>query len=200
MDPAQAMLADIELAGVVADDHGVAQEAVGLDAAPQGAFGGDQHRIGIDLEGGDAELFKMRVPGPLVGEAAVGMFGQAVDHLSGQRAFAHIGECRGIDDVIAMAGAQQGEEVEAALRPGGANQVKCSLPIWVQKPFFAWWRAPVSSTVIQAALVSPARSTSRASARKPSWPSLSRRTTWRLEMRMPSVRNSVTSRGAVVWP
>ena len=34
--------------------------------------------------------------------------------------------------------------------------------------FAALWRAPVSSTVIQAALRSPARSTSRASARKPS--------------------------------
>jgi hypothetical protein len=41
------------------------------------------------------------------------------------------------------------------------NQVKWSLPTWVQKPFVAWWRAPMSSTVIQAALVSPARSTSR---------------------------------------
>src|ERR1700730_19120509 len=63
----------------------------------------------------------MRVKGPLVGEAAVGMFGQPVDHLSGQGAFAHIGERRGIDDVIAMSGAQQAEEVEAALRSGGAE-------------------------------------------------------------------------------
>jgi hypothetical protein len=55
--------ADIELTDVVADDHRVAQQAVGLDAAPQGAFGGNQHRIGIDLEGGDAEFFKMRFPG-----------------------------------------------------------------------------------------------------------------------------------------
>jgi hypothetical protein len=41
----------------------------------------------------------------------------------------------------------------------GPNQVKRLLPIWVQKPFVALWRAPVSSTVIQAALSSPARST-----------------------------------------
>ena len=65
------------------------------------------------------------------------------------------------------------------------NQAKWALPICVQKPLVALWRAPVSSTVIQAALESPARSTSRASARKPSWPSISRRTTWRLEMKMP---------------
>ena len=46
----------------------------------------------------------------------------------------------------------------------------------MQKPFVALWRAPVSSTVIQGALESPARSTSRASSRKPSWPAISRRT------------------------
>src|SRR5271166_1927842 len=38
------------------------------------------------------------------------------------------------------------------------NQANCALPIWVQKPFLALWRAPVSSTVIHAALVKPARS------------------------------------------
>src|SRR5260221_3916252 len=50
LNPAQAMLADIELPGVVADDHAVAQETVGLNAAPQRAFGGDQHGVRIDLQ------------------------------------------------------------------------------------------------------------------------------------------------------
>jgi hypothetical protein len=52
----QSVLADVELTGVVADDHGVRQKAVGFDAAPQRPFGGDQHRVRIDLEGADAEL------------------------------------------------------------------------------------------------------------------------------------------------
>src|SRR5450755_2069243 len=38
MDPAQAVLADIELTGIVADDDGVGQEAMRLDTAPQGAL------------------------------------------------------------------------------------------------------------------------------------------------------------------
>ena len=42
MDPAQAVLADVELTGVIADDHGVGQEAVCLDAAPQRGLGCDQ--------------------------------------------------------------------------------------------------------------------------------------------------------------
>jgi len=80
-----------------------------------GALGGDQHGVRIDLQGRDAELLKVRVPGRLIGEAAVGMSAEPTDHMTGQRAFAHLGERLVIDDVIAMAGAQQAEEVEAAL-------------------------------------------------------------------------------------
>ena len=50
MDPAQRMLTDRELAGVIADNHGVAQKVMRLNAAPQRAFGGDLHRVGCDRE------------------------------------------------------------------------------------------------------------------------------------------------------
>src|ERR1700674_4539247 len=42
----QAVLADIELTGVVADNDGVGQEAMQLDAAPRGALGGEHDGIG----------------------------------------------------------------------------------------------------------------------------------------------------------
>ena len=115
VDPAQAMRADIELAGVVADDHGVGEQAMRLDAAPQSAFGGDQHGIGMDLEGGDAEPLQMSVPRRAIGEDAILMLAQAGDDGSGERAGAHIGQGFVIDDVIAMPGAQQFEEVETTL-------------------------------------------------------------------------------------
>ena len=108
----------VNLSGA-ADDYTVAQKAVGLDATPQRAFGGDLQGVRIDLQGRDAELFQVRRPGLLVGEVTVGMFGEPGDHMAGQRAFAHIGERGVIDDVIAMAGAQQAEKIEAALRGGG---------------------------------------------------------------------------------
>ena len=38
MDPTQGVPADIELAGIVADDHRVGEQAVRLDAAPQRAL------------------------------------------------------------------------------------------------------------------------------------------------------------------
>src|SRR5438876_802336 len=68
-----------------------------------------------------AEPFEMRAPGRLIGKALVGMFDQAGDRMLGQGALAHVGERVGIDDVIAVAGAQQFEEVAAALRAGGAE-------------------------------------------------------------------------------
>ena len=115
------MLADIELAGVVTDDHGIGQKAMRLDAAPQRPFGGDHGRIGSDLESGDAEPIEMCTPGRLIGEELIRMFGQAGDHRCGKRAVAHIGQRLGIDDVITMAGAQQLQEIETALRIRGAE-------------------------------------------------------------------------------
>ena len=121
MDPAQAVVADIELAGVVADNHGVGQKAVGLDAAPQGALGGDRDRIGFDRKRRDAKRFQVRVPGRLIHKAAVLMIRQAGDHVGGKRALAHIGEGVVIDDVIVMAGPQQAEEIEPVLAARGAK-------------------------------------------------------------------------------
>jgi hypothetical protein len=68
MDPAQAARANVELPGVIADDDGVGQEAMRLDAAPQGALGGDQDRIRVDLESRDAESVEVCGPGDLAGE------------------------------------------------------------------------------------------------------------------------------------
>src|SRR5271165_6839217 len=115
VDPAQAVRANIELAGVVADDHGVGQQTMRLDAAPQSPFSGDQHGIGMDLQGGHAEPLQMSVPRRAIGEDALVVLAQAGDDGSGERAGAHIGEGFVIDDVIAVPGAQQFEEVETAL-------------------------------------------------------------------------------------
>src|SRR5271165_3155770 len=70
---------------------------------------------GWDLEGGDAEPLQMSVPRRAIGEDAILMLAQAGDDGAGERAGAHIGQGFLIDDVIAMAGAQQFEEVETTL-------------------------------------------------------------------------------------
>ena len=72
--------------------------------------------------------------------------------------------------------------------------------VGVQNPFAALWRAPVSSTVTQAAPARPARNTSRASPRKRPWRPINSRTTCRLETSMPIASRRATSRGTVTWP
>jgi hypothetical protein len=121
MHPAQGVQADVELTGVVADHHGIGQEAVGFDAAPQRTFGGNQHRVRVNLQGRDTELIKMGFPGRMIAELSVGMIQKVGDHRTGQRPLAHVGDRLIIDHVIAVAGAQQFEEVEAALGAGGAE-------------------------------------------------------------------------------
>ena len=63
----------------------------------------------------------MRLPRRWVGEPRVRIGGQGGDHWPSQRAAAHIGQRRFVDHIIGMAGAQQIEEVQAALAAGRAE-------------------------------------------------------------------------------
>ena len=168
VDPAQRMPTDDELTGIIADHDGIAQEAMVMDAAPQSALGGDLHRVRGDLQSADTQAIEMDLPGGLMDKACLRLRRQLADHRSGKRAAAHVVHCRLIDHIVAVSGAQQVEEVQSFLEARVPNQVKLSLPICVQKPFLPACRAPVSSTVIQAAVCRPARSTSRLSVRNAS--------------------------------
>ena len=92
MDSAARMLADLELSGIVADDDGVRDVTMGFEAAPQGAFGSDHHRIGGDRESADAEPIEMGLPRRLVGKMLGLVVGQLPDDGTGQRAAVHVGE------------------------------------------------------------------------------------------------------------
>ena len=115
MHPAQRVLADVELTGIIADNHRLAQEAVFRHGTPQRAFGGDADGIRRNLQLVDPETPQMGLPGRLVVEARAWLGRQAAEHRSGQRARAHVVQCRLVDDVIGMAGAQEIKEVEPAL-------------------------------------------------------------------------------------
>ena len=105
MDPAQRMPADVELSGIIAQHHAVAEEFVRLNAAPHGALGGDPHRVGRDVQPGEAEPVEMRQPGRLIGEAVSGFGRQAGDQRRGQGMLSHIAVGRVIEHVIGMTGA-----------------------------------------------------------------------------------------------
>ena len=82
--PAQRVLADVELPGVIAQHHGVAEELMRLNAAPQGALGGDAYWVGRDVQLGEAEPVEMRQPGFLIGEGCLRLRRQAGDQRRGQ--------------------------------------------------------------------------------------------------------------------
>ena len=92
-----------------------------LDAAPQGAFGGDAHGVVTAFQRGDAEPVEMRLPAQAIGEAAVEVAGEPGNRRRGEMMLAHIGQGLGVDHVILVTGAQQFEEVAPALRAGGAE-------------------------------------------------------------------------------
>ena len=76
MYPAQGMLADVELTGIVAQHHGVLQKAMRVDAAPQNPPSGNLHRILDDRQTGlggrdDAKPVQMRLPRRLVNEVCL---------------------------------------------------------------------------------------------------------------------------------
>ena len=68
VNPAKLMSADVELSSVIAQDRGVAQKFMCLNAAPQCALGGDPDRVRRDLKRGEAQPLEMSRPRRLIGE------------------------------------------------------------------------------------------------------------------------------------
>ena len=83
-------------------------------------FGGDTDRIRCDLHCRDVKAVEMRLPGSLIGEPRLLVRGQLMNDGSCQGASAHIVQCRLVDDIVCVPGAQQIEKVQPALvGPGG---------------------------------------------------------------------------------
>ena len=67
------MSANGKLTGIIADDDGLAQEAVGMNAAPQCTLGRDLHRVWSDAHSTDAEAVEMRLPSERIGKVCPGL-------------------------------------------------------------------------------------------------------------------------------
>ena len=91
------------------------QELVVPDGTPERTFGGDPDRVGMDLEHADAKPLQMRLAGRMIGELFRRGVGKSGYHGTGERAPAHVGERRVVDDVVGVPGAQQVEKVQPAL-------------------------------------------------------------------------------------
>jgi hypothetical protein len=110
VDPAQRMLANAELAGIIGYDDGIGEKAVVADRPPHRPFGGDPDRVGFNRELVKAQRRQMRLPCGAAGKCLVRRSRQPVDHRTGEVAAAHIGQGLFIDDVIAVPGTQRRQE------------------------------------------------------------------------------------------
>ena len=111
----QRKMANGKLTDIIADDDGLAQEAVGMNAAPQCTLCRDLHRVWSDAHSTDAEAVEMRLPSELIGKVCPRLRRQLADHSSGESTATHVAQGRIIDHVVRVSGAQEIEEVQSAL-------------------------------------------------------------------------------------
>ena len=74
-------IADIELAGIVAQDHGPGNATGIADAAPERTLGGDLHRVRKHLHAVNAECGQMGPPFIGIGKAPLPVRGETPDRL-----------------------------------------------------------------------------------------------------------------------
>ncbi len=126
--PAARVMADVELTGAVADDHRAREQAVVGYAAPQGAFGGNLHRLRRHPGRAEPEANEMGSPRRLIGKAPALMARQLGDDRSRHSLVAHIGHGGGVDHVVAVPGAQH--ITRLAQEPGlGVGRKPCHLAL-----------------------------------------------------------------------
>jgi hypothetical protein len=64
--------------------HGAGEQAVPVDGAPHRPLRGDRRRIGRHRQSGQAERRKVRFPGLPVGNVALRVGGEPLDHRPGE--------------------------------------------------------------------------------------------------------------------
>ena len=110
MDPAQGVLENVELPGIIGDDHGVGKQAAGDDGADQGGLGDPP-----PMTGAEAEAVQVGLPRRLVGKAPRSGGEQSGDDAVRHAVFNQVGQRRSVDHIVRIAGTEQVEEVQAAL-------------------------------------------------------------------------------------
>jgi hypothetical protein len=101
VDPAQGVLENVELAGVIRHDDGVGEQAAGDNRPDHGGLGDPP-----TMTGAQAETVQMGLPGIFVGKAPALVAEQAGDHSLGNLVFDQVGQRRGVDHVVGMAGTE----------------------------------------------------------------------------------------------
>jgi hypothetical protein len=153
VNPPQRVMSDVELACVIAQHDGVAEELVRLDAAPQGSLDGDLNRIRRDVQLDEAEPIEMDEPCCLIGKACLCFSHQLSDQRRGQGMLAHVAISRVVEHVIGMARAQQFKEIQPAFGCTGAEPEPAPARPIGAKISVAFADTPVYSWVAHAGVV-----------------------------------------------
>ena len=114
VDPTQGVLENVELTGIIGDDHRVGQQAAGDDGADHGRLGDPPTLTG-------AKAVQLGLPRRIVGKAPGSGGEQSGDDAVRHAVFDQVGQRRGIDHVVGIAGPEQVEEVQPALRRTGGE-------------------------------------------------------------------------------
>ena len=107
------MLAELELAGVVAQNDGFVEFSRFDQRAPQCAFGDDGQRGRIHLAPQDAQFVQRRMQAAFTFKILLQMILQQADGDYGQFASSHVVKSRLVEDILAVFAAEQLQEVEA---------------------------------------------------------------------------------------
>ena len=200
VDPTERVIADAELAGVVGDDDGLSEQALGLDRAPQRRFAGRPHRIGRHPEIGDAERAQVLHPLLVRAERERSMAGELVDDVVRQISAAHVGDRRRVDHIAGRAAEQTSQESQARFaRPGAERGEPVGADVGGETALAGMARAGVvdgdegraGKSRPQHRFVLGAETSSLA---------VTSRTTWRLEIARPRPVRSATILSQVIWP
>jgi len=119
MNPALFVAPEPELASPIRDNHGVAQQILLAQAAPQGRLSGDIDRIWRDGEFVEAQRLQMGAPRGFVGKTPGWMIGQLGNLRRRHIHRVHFGQRRVVDDVIGAPCLQRQYEGAAGLRLRG---------------------------------------------------------------------------------
>ena len=121
VNPTQRMVADAKLAGVVGDDDGLSEQALGFDRPRERRFAGHPHRIGRHPQVGDAERAQVAHPLLMQIEGERRMAGEVGDDILRQIGAAHVGDRRRVDDVAGRAAEQTPRKAKRDF-PAGAER------------------------------------------------------------------------------
>ncbi len=200
VNPAQSVVADAELSGVVGEDDGAGEPILGADCAPQRAFAGHAHGIGRDPQSVRPSARRCARQSASQANSRTSAPAERIDDAVRQIGRVHIGRRRRIDRVARRPAQEIAQEGEARFARSRAERGE---PVGAELRRVAGLAGVARSGVVDADVsrgAKPGAEAASSSARNRSSLAVKSRTTWRFEIERPAAVSKVTIRSQVIWP